>query len=141
MNQSTIDVYRDAFKLHLKNGLTHAEALAEFEEDKWNAAVLAELNEGGIRRNPETFAMETDLGDVPLFVLSGRAMRDQSNLDDMQQAYELWGAGWTSEIPKGAVDVMSWYWRRPSRRPGKPGRRYLSTNQAWMAMKKGKNHE
>ena len=33
----------------------------------------------------------------------------------------------------------SWFWRRPPRKKGSKGRRYLSTNQAWMALRRENN--
>jgi hypothetical protein len=63
--------------------------------------------------------------------------RNEHDLDT--QAYELWGAGWTSHPQSKGAKVMSWYWRQPPRRPGKPGRLFLSTNQAFNAMKNEQN--
>jgi len=46
----------------------------------------------------------------------------------------LIAAGWTFELPESIDDMMCWYWRRPPRRKGKPGRLYRSTDQAYYAM-------
>lgn len=95
---------------------------------------------------------EIDLGRTMLLDLAAVAGREECDETAMEQATELWMAGWTSELPDSyktpeAIEtakhdtwrrcaVMSWYWRRPSRRQGKPGRKYWSTNQAFNAMKK-----
>ncbi len=84
---------------------------------------------------------------LAMLSVKGRMDRDDA---DMEQALELTSAGWTSEDPRAVnsphlpppkniwekTAVMSWYWRAPSKRKGKPGRKFLSTNQAWRAMKK-----
>ncbi len=132
-----IDTFRDAFLRFLADGKTHAEALEEFDFDDWNAVMMAEIEERGTRT---------------LLDLCGCAMREEADARDMELAIELWLAGWKSEMPLGYTSpealeaakhdpwrrcpVMSWYWRRPSRRAGKPGRRYLSTNQAWRALQR-----
>lgn len=123
-----IDTYRDAFKELLKRGMTPLEALREFERDRFNGALLEELD---LRKR------EAWDDDSSLLSLAARAGREESNETEMEKAIELWIAGWTSETPHSTQeDVMSWYWRRPTRRPGKPGRRYLSTQQAYNAMKR-----
>lgn len=126
-----IDTYRDTFKQLVAQGKTPLEALNEFDRDKWNAAMCAEIDERG---------------ESTLLALGAMAEHEANDLKDMEQAIELWGAGWTSEVPEcykhnsksfwRQCPVMSWYWRRPPRRAGKPGRRYLSTNQAYNAMKR-----
>lgn len=77
-------------------------------------------------------------------------LRMDADEEDMGQALELTSAGWMSEDPRAVhsphlpppatiwekTAVASWKWRAPSRRPGKPGRLYHSTNQAWRAMKR-----
>jgi len=129
----TADLFRDTFLRFLAEGMTHAEALAEFNRGEWNEAMNAEIMEGGSNRSDS------------LLDLAAKAGFEERNLRDLDQAIELWQAGWTSEDPNPQRDhscfwsqsqVMSWYWRAPSKRPGKPGRRYLSTNQAFNAMKK-----
>jgi len=140
-----IDTYRDSFLAFVAGGMTHSEALDQFDRKEWNAALVAELSL--IRLNPKTLNMEVHDGLPPLLSLDSMAGREQADQKDMEQAIELWGAGWTSEVPDcfrhnsrdfwRQCPVMSWYWRRPSRRQGKPGRKYLSTNRAWMAMKRG----
>lgn len=74
--------------------------------------------------------------------------RMDSDDKDMEQALELTAAGWTAEDPRAKTNlpppkniwettaVMSWQWRAPGKRPGKPGRLYLSTNQAFMALQR-----
>jgi hypothetical protein len=46
----------------------------------------------------------------------------------------LLAAGWTIEWPEHDLDTWQWAWRRPSRRTGRPGRRFASTGQAYNAM-------
>jgi hypothetical protein len=120
------DVFIDAFNLLLAKGMTYMEALQEFDRAEWNKAMLSEdASQYDSRRMLE---------------LAGKAGREEMNARDMEQAMVLWLDGWKSEIPEGHkdLDVMSWYWRRPARREGKPGRRFLSTNQAYKALKKEK---
>ncbi len=82
--------------------------------------------------------------DREMFDLLARASYQESEKKDMEQALELSAAGWQAEIQPhhtphpftGNVSVMSWYWRRPSKRKGKPGRLFLSTNQAFNALKR-----
>lgn len=82
--------------------------------------------------------------DREMLDIAARASHKESNEAEMEKALELSAAGWTPEIEKqhtphpftGNVDVMSWYWRRPARRKGSKGKKYLSTNQAWNALKK-----
>ena len=79
--------------------------------------------------------------------IGARALHKEINDREMEKALELSDAGWTPEIEEqhtphpftGNVDVASWYWRRPARRKGQKGRRYLSTNQAWNALKRGRD--
>lgn len=129
-----IDTYRYAFQQLLAQGKSPLEALREFDREKWYAA----MNE------------EIELGGTMLLDLSAIAGREECDETAMEQATELWLAGWTSELPKSyntpeareaaKVDVwrrcavMSWYWRRPPRRKNSKGQFYWSTNQAWMAM-------
>jgi|ERR1700722_105270 len=63
--------------------------------------------------------------------------REEHEDEYLGKAIELWTAGWTSETPhRGqAAQMMSWYWRRPGPRGG---RRFLSTDQALNALRKGK---
>lgn len=82
--------------------------------------------------------------DREMLDIGAQALHKESNDAEMEKALELSAAGWTPEIEKqhtphpftGSVDVMSWYWRRPPRRQGAKGRRFLSTNQAWNALQR-----
>lgn len=67
--------------------------------------------------------------------------RREMNERDFPQAMALWAAGWTAETPHAErqEDIMSYYWRRPGRRKGKPGRLFLSTQQAFNALNKEKS--
>jgi len=64
----------------------------------------------------------------------------QSMLDSRKQAMPQvearMAAGWTFEVPACGTEPWQWYWRRPSRRPGKPGRKFVSTNQAFNAVQR-----
>lgn len=133
-----IDTYRDAFLRFMSEGMTAMDALAQFDPEEWKAAMWAEVELGEPRRyDPATFAWVTADGKPSLLDLQVLAGLEEAMLPD-QQAIELWGAGWTSENPnpKYPCQTMSLYWRRPPKRAGKPGRRYLSTNQAWMALQR-----
>lgn len=133
-----IDTYRDAFLLMLSEGMSHAEALAQFDREKWNAAVGAEIDLGSCQYNPETFQYVTRDGKPSLLDLAAAAGAEDRESNDMTQAIELWLAGWKSENPnpKYPCQTMSLYWRRPPKRKGKLGRRFLSTNQAHNALKR-----
>jgi len=82
--------------------------------------------------------------DREMLDILAKASHQEREKKDMEQALELSAAGWQAEIQPhhtphpftGNVQVMSWYWRRPARRKNQKGRLYLSTNQAWNAMKK-----
>lgn len=50
---------------------------------------------------------------------------------------QVWGliqAGWTFVAPDRDLEPWQWRWRRRPKRPGKPGRLYASTGQAWGAL-------
>ena len=66
----------------------------------------------------------------------GHVVRVRSWRDDSKQVYALLAAKWTFEIPSVNSDPMSWYWRSPPKGKRELGRKYLSTNQAWNAMRK-----
>lgn len=124
------ETYRVAFRRLLTLGYQPADAIEEFEIDRLRAALQEELeNRGRMALNDEN----------SLFSMCARAWKDQAEIRDLGQACDLWGVGWKSETPHGErqSEVMSWYWRSPSKRPGKPGRRFLSTNQAWNALRRG----
>src|SRR5687767_553107 len=64
-----------------------------------------------------------------------------SRINANVQVSALLAAGWTFELPgDGDYEPWQWYWRAPPKRKGKPGRKYLSTNQAYRAMMR-ENHE
>ncbi len=58
----------------------------------------------------------------------------ERNERDLEQAGALWKAGWTAETHRDGMEIMSYYWRRPGKRTGKPGRLFLSTSQAHSAL-------
>lgn len=136
------DTYRDAFLRFVAEGMTNAEALRQFDMKLWNDAMLSEQT----WINPQTFEIEAHDGLPPLLTLAAKAGWEERNALDMEQAYDLWQAGWTSELADcfkhnsksfwRQCPVMSWHWRAPSKRAAQPGKRYLSTNQAWRAMKR-----
>lgn len=53
---------------------------------------------------------------------------------DLEQAAALKKAGWVAESPYPHAPLMSWFWRSPGPRGGTL---YRSTNQAFLALKKG----
>jgi hypothetical protein len=57
-----------------------------------------------------------------------------SNAAAMPQVRALLAAGWRVEWPDHDLDTWQWAWRRPARRPGQPGRRFASTNQAFQSL-------
>ena len=82
--------------------------------------------------------------DREMLEIGARACHKESEDAEMEKALKLSEAGVTPEIEDhhsrhpftGNVPVMSWYWRRPPRRKGQKGRFFLSTNQAFNALKK-----
>lgn len=51
------------------------------------------------------------------------------------QVWALINAGWRFELPDSLdPEPWQWYWRRPPRRKGSQGRKYLSTQQAYNAL-------
>lgn len=143
------DALRDTFLWFVAGGMTHEEALAEFDEDEFAKASWAEFFGGLVRVVPATESIEkagdwitNDSRKLPaLFDLLTTARMERRNGvhgADYQQALELWQAGWTSEAVRPNSRVMSWYWRAPAKGKRKQGRRYLSTNQAWIALQKAR---
>jgi hypothetical protein len=57
---------------------------------------------------------------------------------DLEAAAELKAAGWTPEPVTPHSLIMSWYWRRPGKRPCKQGRLFRSTQQAVNALRREK---
>lgn len=107
--------YIDLFRALLKKGMTHAEAFNQFDREEINAAMLLEMD---------------DYGTKELLGLLAKAGREEMNTEDFQNhAIELMMAGWVAVDT--TRDVFSWFWRRPPKRIGKPGRLYRSTGQAW----------
>ncbi len=144
------DILRDEFQRFVREGSSYAEALEHFDEDDFRKASIEELETSGIRIDPATYRqlVNDDRGVTPLIDLLGLAhMQQRSREDFEQQAMPLMFAGWTSEIPNPSnrkdpwlqCQTMSLYWRAPSKRAGKPGRRYLSTQQAFNAMMREQN--
>jgi hypothetical protein len=118
---SKSDFVKDAFLIFLGRGMTHLEALREFDRQEFNNAMLGLLDDH----------------DNTLLALVGIAEREAMNEDDLNLALELWAAGWTSETPHTTQnDIFSWYWRRPPSGNRKSGRLFLSTNQAINALRR-----
>lgn len=131
------DFYRTTFLAMMNGGKSAWEAFQEFDGKDFNRALVEELSSSNVHVNPKTFTHETLDGLPSLLTLSSWASREKMNEEDTEKAIELWMAGWTSEADaKTQKDVMSWYWRRPSKRPGKLGRKFHSTNQAFMALRR-----
>ncbi|MEM6911068.1 MAG: hypothetical protein AAF555_05740 [Verrucomicrobiota bacterium] len=117
------DFLLDLLRAFQGQGMTHAEALEQVEEDDWRSALQEALEEDGM--------------DAPLCQFCRRAFAEQSEMAALEQAMDLWGAGWTSEDPMPTQnEVWQWYWRRPPRGKRKKGKRFLSTNQAWNALQR-----
>lgn len=134
------EIYRDSFLKFIAEGMSYREAMECFDPEELQRAVNAEL------RADVVLANHPDVKPTTLFDMVVRGEFEKRNSIDSksgQQCLALWQAGWTSECANPAVpgfwgqtQLMSLYWRAPSKRPGKPGRRYLSTNQAFNAMQK-----
>ncbi len=142
-----IDTYREAFQKFVSDGMSYAEAYDQFDREELNAAVNAELARGDSVQvfNLDALGCTNACGHETLFDLCVKATFEKRNQTDFnEQALPLMLAGWTMEIPDSHKtnskdfwrqgQVMSLYWRAPSKRPGKPGRKYLSTTQAFNAM-------
>jgi hypothetical protein len=141
------DTYRDTFLAFLAQGMTYSEALAEFDEQEFSREGMAEIfrHEAHIELWSHEWITADERRLPALFSLLVRAQRERADAQDFEEkSVPLMMAGWTSEVPEcyrhnssdfwRQCPTMSLYWRAPSRRPGKPGRRYLSTNQAFNAM-------
>lgn len=110
---------------------------------------VVEVGEVRVQEAWKAAPAHSDTAGRLLAMLSVKGRMDTDDRD-MEQALALTDAGWTSEDPRAInsphlpapktiwekTPVMSWYWRAPSKRAGKPGRRYLSTNQAFRAMQR-----
>lgn len=130
MNKSP-DEIRTEFLLLLAHGMTHEEAYSCFDKKEFWI---------GIRQEDRPEDEENSL--LTLASKAGFEERNRRNWEE--EAVPLMMAGWTIEIPDShrhnskyfwrQQQVMSLYWRRPSRRQGKPGRKYNSTTQAFNAM-------
>lgn len=63
--------------------------------------------------------------------------KHEGRMEAMPQVDALMAAGWKFEIPsQSGTEPWQWYWRRPPRRKGTKGRLFLSTNQAFNALKR-----
>lgn len=142
-----IDSIRDEFADYVAKGMSYMEAKAMFDEVTLQVAIDAELFRGDSIKsfNMLTLQAENACGHETLFDLCVKASFEEQNKRDFEeQAVPLMMAGWTMETQNptnskefwSQTQVMSLYWRAPSKRPGKPGRKYLSTNQAFNAMMK-----
>ena len=148
MNTYPFDALRDSFLKFVADGMTYEEALEQFNEEDFRRAAWNE--DTRLIRFEEAFHLgkielagnhvTNDERMLPslfdLLVKANGEKRNGVNGADYQQALDLWQAGWKSEAVTPDGQVMSWYWRAPSKRPPRPGRRYLSTNQAWNALQK-----
>lgn len=116
------DTYRDAFLKFVAGGMTHAEALDQFDENEWRAATLQELDDKGTRIHPTTHELVTnDERNLPSLLSLGALANFQkrSQKDFEEQAIPLMLAGWTSEVPNPTnrkdpclqCQTMSLYWR------------------------------
>ncbi len=121
------DLLRKTFQMLLAQGMTPLEALREFDREEWNKAVREEIEIYG--PNPP---------EPSLLDLSARANREGMNERDLSKALELWLAGWKSESVTKESDIFQWQWRRPPRMKNSLGMKFLSTDQAYNALKKEK---
>ncbi len=114
-----VDLFHDL----LAKGHSHAEVESMFTKDQIHDVICSE---GDV------------INQLEFLRLCGTAGLERRNEEDMDKATELWLAGWISETPYESQKyaVMSWYWRRPPKTKNRPGRRFLSTQQAYNAMKK-----
>lgn len=128
MNHS-IDGLKDTFRLLVAKGHTPFEAFSMFDAGElWNMA-MEEVRERG--------PMETHADSDSLICLCVSAQQEERDRKDLEeQAIPLWLAGWTSEPQSKDAQVMSWYWRAPAKGKRPLGRRFLSTNQAFMALQR-----
>lgn len=142
-----IDTYRDTFLKFLSDGMTHLEAYSQFCPVALNRAVAEEITSDAVQMHMGKLITPT--GQVSLLELCSTALREADDEQTFEeQCIPLMLAGWTSEVPEcyqnnsrdkwSQCPQMSLYWRSPSKRPGKPGRKYLSTNQAFNAMQRAK---
>ncbi len=142
------DTMRDSFLRFMAEGASYREALELFDLAEFRAAAMAELDGDLVRRvspmedilRAGDFVTNDSRGLPALLELLVHAQIEQGQ-QPCAQCLDLWAAGWTSEVPNpkyGPCQSMSLYWRAPSKRPGKLGRRYLSTNQAWNALQTSK---
>lgn len=119
--------YLEIFQLLLAKGMTHAEAMNEFDHRAIGECLLSDDSPPEQKRK--------------LLVLMGKGFREESNQKDLEsQAIPLWLAGWTSEPGTPPRDVFSWQWRAPAKGKRTQGRKYLSTQQAfnaWGKLNKG----
>lgn len=65
-------------------------------------------------------------------VVETAKLRKQFEREYQLKAQELIDAGWKFEVNNEyhADQIMGWYWRRPPRRKGSKGMRFMSTDQA-----------
>lgn len=127
------DSIRDTFLALMKQGMTALEAYREFDPETWKKALRDEIDAGIL----SDYRCRAEDGGKSLLHYQSEMVWMEMDERDLDLAMELWGNGWTSETPhKSQQHIFQWYWRRPSRRPGKPGRRFVSTTQAYNAMRK-----
>lgn len=128
MSQTLLEKYKQLFKCRIRQGLTPLEALKTFDSEELSEALCQESNTA-------TPGYLKDKSSLLSYI--SRAGREERNEHDMGKAIELWLSGWTSETPHSTqTDVMSWYWRRQPKVKGNLGRKYQSTNQAYIALLK-----
>lgn len=72
-----------------------------------------------------------------MFILCRQA-REEFNRECEPQVRALIAAGWIAEPLRADLEPWQWYWRAPKKRTWTKGRLYLSTQQAFNALQKGK---
>jgi hypothetical protein len=79
-----------------------------------------------------------ELRDNPAnMAIAAEQVRRDANKAAEPQFRALLAAGWQFEVVNDDDELWQFAWRRPGKRPGKPGRRFASTNQAFNALQRG----
>ena len=65
-------------------------------------------------------------------------IKHEGRMSTLPHVDALMAADWRWELPQSVSDPepFQWYWRRPPRRKGSKGRLFLSTNQAFNALRR-----
>jgi hypothetical protein len=117
-------IYIDSFQNLLNKGMSYLGAYGQFNE----ADILSAVREEKRSCHPRKW---------DLSILCEEAMREERHERDMQRAFELWENSWTNLKPaRLRTEVMAWQWRAPATGNRTEGRRFGSTNLAWVELSK-----